>query len=342
MAGTAYSTVSPETRKHWASKTFKEMLTETYAFRFAGTSDGSMIQIKEDLQKGKGDVVKTFLRAQLSGRGVINDATLQGNGESLTHHKDEITIGYQRHAVASDGKLSEQRVAWEFRPAAKDALKDWWRKRIDTVFFNQVTGNTTETDMAYLGHNSAVAPTRVVMEADATASISSGTTFGIRLLDYAVEQARTGTYPMRPVVSGGKEYYILFLHEYQATDLRREFGSGGWGDIHKAAIQGGAGTNDPIFTGALGVYNNVIIHTSNYLPIASSICRAALCGAQAVGLAFGQKSGVDTYMNWTEEIYDHENKTEIGGALMWGMKKMVWNSYDFSTVVIPTWCVSHA
>lgn len=342
MAGTSYTVNSPETRKVWASKTFKEMLTETYVWRFAGSGQGSMISIRNDLKQGGGDTIKIFLRAQLTGEGVSNQATLQGNVEELVHFKDEVTIGNLRHGVGSAGKMSEQRVPWEFESNAKDALKDWWRKRIDVTCFNHLQGISTESNLKYTGFNTPIAPSRVVMEADTTASISSGTTFGIRLIDYAVEQAKTGTYPMRPVVSGGKEYYILFLHEYQVTDLRREFGSGGWGDIHKALLQAGSGSDDPIFAGGVGIYNNVIIHSSNYLTIDSSICRAPLCGAQALGLAFGQKSDLGTYMNWTEEVYDHGDKKEIGGALMFGLKKMVWNSADFSTVVIPTWCVSHA
>lgn len=65
-------------------------------------------------------------------------------------------------------------------------------------------------------------------------------------------------------------------------------------DIQKAALGGGDIQDNPIFSGALGVYNGVVLHEWTRLPTAAtgtnaaSCRRAVFCGAQAVSMAWGQ------------------------------------------------------
>ena len=93
----------------------------------------------------------------------------------------------------------------------------------------------------------------------------------------------------------GKPYFVVFLHPYQVTDLRTKTSADAshpvlWYDIHRSRLQGGQGSDNPIFTGALGEYNGCILHESTHVPKGVSrsswTCRqqhprAVLCGAQA-------------------------------------------------------------
>lgn len=138
----------------------------------------------------------------------------------------------------------------------------------------------------------------------------------------------------------------MFLHPYQVYQLRQSAATAGsWADIQKAAIQGGETTGNPIFSGALGMWNNVVLHEWDRLPNGihsstgadqASTRRAVLCGAQAAALAFGQNYSFEKF-DWIEELDDYENQLSVGGGAIFGLKKTVYNSTDFATVVCTTY-----
>jgi len=246
-------------------------------------------------------------------------------------------------------KMSEQRVPFTVRDEAKDGLADWWADKIDYGFFNQLAGNATQTDTRLTGMQSATAPTNSVMKVEAswtantTASLSTTDTIVLTGIDYAVEKARTGTYPIRPIRMGGQEYYVMFMSEEQAADLRTNTNTGQWLDIQKAAMNGGDVTKNPIFTGSLGVYNGVILHATNRLPSAGGVTstkRAVLAGAQACAIAFGKGSG-NNKISWVEELFDYENQLGVAASMIWGLKKLTFNAVDHAAIVYPTYAAAH-
>lgn len=133
MADTAYGVNAPEAMKLWSRKLAREALKKTYIKRFMGESSDSMIQIKNETNKSPGDRIRMTLRMQLTGDGVIGDGTQEGNEESLTTFTDDLIINQLRHAVRSDGKMSEQRIPFSIREEAMMGLADWWADRWDTL-----------------------------------------------------------------------------------------------------------------------------------------------------------------------------------------------------------------
>lgn len=136
MATTAYGVNHPLAVKLWAKKLYQEALKETYAARFMGTSKNSLIYERDETSKSAGDKITVGLRMQLTGAGIEGDSTLEGQEEALTTYDDSLLINQLRHAVRSDGKMSEQRVPFSIREEAMDGLKDWWADRIDTAFIH--------------------------------------------------------------------------------------------------------------------------------------------------------------------------------------------------------------
>ena len=349
MAVTSYGVNHPSAVKHWSSEVFKEALKRTFALKFMGKSSSSLCQMRNEM-KSVGDRVTVHLRMQLSGDGVAGDGTLEGNEEQLTVYTDNVFIDQLRHAVRSGGRMSEQRVPFEVRDEAKDGLADWWADRIDASFMNQLTGNTTEADTRKTGMQSALAPDSnhaiVQGSSSTTASLSdsAGHYFTLQTIDKAVELAKTGTVPIRPIRMGGKEYYVAFIHPYQEYDLRTQTGTLGdmsWADIQRGAMEGGQVTGNPIFTGAAGVYNNTIIHVDSRIPSgATNTRRAVFCGAQAASIAFGMDSGPNT-MTWVEELFDFENQLGVAAGCIWGLKKMRFNSADFATITMCSYAAAH-
>lgn len=345
MADTSFGVNHPLAVKIWSRKVFQESLKQMWFTKFIGPGNRAVIQKVEELRKGPGDRIRIPLRMQLTGAGIQGDSTLEGNEEALTLYYDDILINQVRHAVVSGGKMSEQRVPFSVREEAMQGLADWWARRDEEAIANQLCGNTAQSNTIFTGNNATIAPSSdniVVAGETAEASLSTGTThqFSLAMIDKAVTRAKTMTSqpPIRPVRLEGDEYYVAFIHPNQTYQLRTNTNTGQWADIQKAAMTGGKVKDNPIFTGALGMYNGVILHECAYLPtlsIGSSTAayRAVLAGAQAALWAGGADGG-DTAMSWTEELFDYGNKLGVKAGRIYGVKKTVFNSKDFGVITM--------
>jgi N4-gp56 family major capsid protein len=310
MAGTSYGVNDALAVKLWSKSLSVEALKKTYIFKFIGGTADSLIQTKTETSKGAGDKVTYGLRMQATGDGVLGDGILEGNEESLTTYSDALLIDQLRHAHRVSGRMSEQRVPFNVRQESRDSLSDWFANRMDTAFANQIAGKTDVTDARYTGNNASIAPTLFIYPNARTAEsqLTSADPFTLSMLDKAVEKARTISPMIRPLKINGEDMYVAFLHDYQVTSLRTNTSTGQWFDIQKAVLTGGDIKTNPIFTGALGIYNGVVLHRWNRIPaspttIVANARRAVLCGAQAAQIAFGQDNSA-TKFTWTEKLFD--------------------------------------
>lgn len=359
MAATSYAVNHPLAVKLWSKELFHDIIGDSFFGKFMGKGSDNMVQIKTETQKGAGDSIRVGLRSLLTADGKQGDDSLEGNEEALSTYYDTFLINQLRHAVRSGGEMSQQRVHFSVRDEAKDGLKDWWTERLEVSLANQLTGYTTQSDTKYTGHNATVAPTatyRILCGGTGTAgaaaaegSLSATTTHAIKLvdLDRAVAIAKTSqtvggtTYQrIRPLMVNGKPHYLAFLHPFQIHQLRRDAGTAGnFFDIQKAAMQGGKYDDNPIVNGANFMYNNVIVHEWSYLPPTVGASdntiyrRGVFCGAQAACIGFGQNNG-PTKMSWVEELFDYENQLGVAAGTIFGIKKTVFNSIDFGTIVL--------
>ena len=352
MATTSYGVNNALAVKAWSKKLFVDALKKTYFKKFIGSSASSLIQEKTEVSKGPGDRITIGLRMQLSGDGVQGDGTLEGNEESLTTYSDNVYIDQLRHAVRSSGKMSEQRVPFVVRDEAKAGLEDWWAGRLDYWFFNQLAGNTAVSDTRYTGNQAAVAPStnrKVFVTGSDDQSQTSTYVMNLNMIDKCVERAGTYNPTIRPIKVNGEDKYVMFLHPYQVYDLRTSTTNGQWLDIQKAAMMGGKIADNGIYTGALGEYNNVILHQAYRVPTGvnsstgaaiSTVRRAIFCGAQAACMAYGQKDQGGE-MSWVEELFDYQNQLGVSAGMIAGLKKTQFNSEDFGTITVSTYAAAH-
>lgn len=360
MASTEFGVNHPLAVKAWSKSLAREAFRRTFLNKFMGEGEDSLVQEKTELKKSAGDRITCGLRPQLEGDGVEGDATLEGNEEAMRFFDDSVLINQLRHATRSKGKMSEQRVPYNMRTESKNALADWWARRMDQAFFNQICGNTAETRSVMTGHNAVTAPTtnRQIWQGGNSddESLGASDVFSLNLVQIAKQKALTAsieddTGPLiRPFMHQGEEMYVMFLHDHQAYDLSRD---AEWREVQRAALSGGDIKGNPLFTGALGVYDNVIIHRASRVTqgvnsstgaAVANTRRAVLCGAQAATIAFGSESGSERY-SWTEEMYDYGNQLGVSAGAIWGLKKTKFtpaddsttNAEDFGTVVVSTY-----
>lgn len=363
MAVTKYGVNDTLTVKTWARSLAVEALKATEIAPLIGGEDDSdaVITFYREMKKGAGDRVTYPLVMQLTGDGTTENETLEGNEESLTTYSQNLVINELAHAVRSKNKQSidSQRVLLNLRTIGRDRLKDWYAKRLSVMFFNQVCGYTLETRAKYYGFNAPTAPSagrKVFVDNAAVGTYNSdddlgaADTFKLRWLDIAKEKAETysGVPMMRPLMIGGEKKYVVYLHPYQVTDMRIDTSTGQWLDIQKAAMMGGKVSGNPIYTGALGEYNGVIIRKAHDVTqgiaaagtAVTTVRRAVFLGAQAACIAFGRDNGPTDY-TWVEKTFDYDRELGISVQTILGLTKCVFNSNDFGAMTISSYAASH-
>lgn len=355
MANTSYGVNNPAAVKLWSRKLFHEALKATWMYKFIGKDSNNVIQMHDDTSKGAGDRVRVILRMLLSGNGIQGDGTLEGNEEALTTFTDDLLVDQLRHAVRSGGKMSEQRIPFSVREEARLGLQDWWADRMDTWAFNQLAGNTVQSDTRFTGNNSvteADADHKQVVGVNTTtdqtiSATGSSCVATINMIDSAVESAKTLEPMIRPIKLKGEDKYVMFFHPFQVFNLRTTSDTGQWLDIQKAAVQGHGKYDSPIYNGAMGEYNGVVIHESSRVPKGhtsgtenASVRRAIFCGAQAGHIAFGQGHAPSKY-SWVEELFDYNNQLGVSAGCISGLKKAIFNGKDFGTIASSSFAVAH-
>lgn len=373
MANTTFETSDALTVKKWAAKLGYDVVYRTELSSMIGEDENSIIHMKNELSKGPGDQITFPLMKKLTGAGFTTREVAEGNGEALSLYSDALKISELGHVVSipNEGRsIDTQRIPVKLRQAAKNGLQTWIAERMSQTFFYHACGYTpiNPSGGKYNGHNTVTAPTsgRQVWRAagvgesnTADENIESDDVMTLNMIDHMREMAVTAASPLRPIniegnyeaggtdISGGR--FVLYVHPYQATDLRTSTDTGQWLDIQKAAMMGGQTSKNAIYSDALGEYNGVIIKVANHVTqgvnsssgaAITTVRRAVLLGAQAVSLAYGKDGGPTTY-NWNEELLDHKRVLEVSTFCIWGMKKNVFDSADFSVIVGSTYAAAH-
>jgi N4-gp56 family major capsid protein len=176
-------------------------------------------------------------------------------------------------------------------------------------------------------------------------NLTTGDEFTLTFIDKALEVAKLASPVIRPVKVNGEDRYVAVLHTKQVTQLRTNTSTGQWLDIQKAAMTGDGSKDNPVMTGALGVYNGVILHESTRITngVNSSTAaavtnakRAVLLGAQSAAIGFGQGQSFENF-DWNEELFDYGNQLGVEAGCILGLKKLRFNSADFGTVVMASY-----
>lgn len=359
MSYTAFALNDPMAMKLWSKKLATEANKSIDIDPLIGEGDGSIIQEKTETKKGNGDQITFGLRMQLKGPGFSSDDVAEGNGEQLGMNSDKVTVDELGEVVGvkSENTIDQQRVPFNLREQARAGIADWFQTRKTFSFFAHVCGATPVNAAPYgkkfNANNPVTAPSvgRIFRPNGRAndAALVAGDGMTLDLIDRAVELAKTGGAagkPMiRPVVVGGRKMYVMYLHTTQITSLRTNTNSGQWLDIQKAAMAGMESSKSPIFSGALGEYNGVVLReaqdvtqgvTVDGKSFVANTRRAVLLGAQAATIAYGKAGGSERY-RWNEELLDHKRNLEVSAWAIWGLKKTTFNGDDFGTIVVPTY-----
>lgn len=383
MAETVVPVNDPTAVVVYSHRVFYQAIRSTVAAKLMAVgldpkSQTNFVQMFDETSKGPGDTIKYDLIPNPQGPGVAGDGVLAGQEVTFTWLQDTLTINQLRQAELLVGRMSQQRVPYSMRDVAKVGLANWWKEMIDYGLLNQLGGNTGQTNINYTGMQAPVAPDTAhwIFGGDATseATLDSNDIFTIDVIPSLVAKAQgTLQFPIKPVTIKGVEISgVLFLHPLQVKALKTNFTQGEWGDIFRAALQGGQITGNPIFTGAIGMIDGVVIHQDAHVPYGdttqntiivpngpgayttapapnalgaaavgtTNVARGIFVGAQAAAIAFGGEEGPEgknLRVKWVEELLDGANQLRISAGMIWGVKKTRFASQDLATIVVSTW-----
>ena len=347
---------SGNVKQVWDSEFFKEYIRAFPFAAYMGMSENNVFQVRENLTKQRGDTINFALVKQLTGSGVTGATSLKGNEEALSNYGHAVGINTVRNGVVVT-ELEEQKTEIAIRAAARTMLKHWSMDKLrdDIIAAMQspvVDGSTEYADAteaqkdAWLDANSD----RVIFGTQplATDAPAGGATYDHSatltdmvvstddmtpsLVSLAKRKARNATNgAIRPIkVDGGGEWYVHFMGSEPFRDLKEN------STMTQANREAWTrGRDNPLFKDGDLLWDGVIVREVPEIPTLTGVAASSadahptfLCGAQAVGLAWAQRT--------TSRTQDDDYGYEMGVAIqeMRGIEKLTFNNIQHGMVTL--------
>jgi len=309
----------------WAKELQSEVSKGVYFSKFMGEGPGNAIHVKQ-MEEGKGKDVTFGLVNQLTGSAITGDSSLEGNEQSLSTFSNTVSTNQKRLAVRDTGKFANSKVLYDFRSTSLDLLKTQYAELIDADIFSALSA-TSGTHAYYRADASA----SVYATSDPKAALAAAdsiTLADISALKTLAQIGGSANYRMRPIRVDGNDYYVLVLHPEVAYDL---FELDEFQQIQREAQV--RGDDNPLFKGALGIYNGVVIHAHEGVNTFDNGGGAAVKGSRnlfmgAQAACFAEASD----MMWVEKTFDYGNQLGISASKIYGVDISDYNSKDYGVI----------
>lgn len=347
MSATTFVTGSDQTVKYWSDKLKRQAPLMSFWNKFTGENDNAVIKKDTRFQKMAGDQVKYDFAVDLSGAGYSNSNALYDNEEAITFIQDTVLIFLLRNAVTSD-RYSNQLTQHQLRKVFHDSLARWYGERFDDLIFKKLSGvDFADHTPTALGESATALDDDYTIfpgGAVSTATLTDDDVFDTTCITRAKEAAVSGymganaTYRMKPIIVDGMQVYMMVIHPWQAYDLKQD-------EKFRSAQENAAirGSKNPIFTGALGMYDGVVIYEHNQVVtdttygIGSNVKGAIglFCGAGAGYLA------ICDAIKWDEQVFDYNHRFGVSVSMFLGFDRTVFTR-DYGCIPVISAAKSHA
>lgn len=312
------------TVEQWDDQFFMEYIQENQFSILYGEGENSIIQIKENLTKKKGDTINFALLNRLTNAATVGTDVLEGNEEDMTSRSYPLTVNKRRHAVRT-AEMDEQKSAIGIREAHKPSLKTWADENTRDAI---IAAMHSKNGVAYALASEAQKDAWLVDNADRALfgaaranAVSNDHSTSLALVDstndiltrQAVDLmkrlATTASPKIRPFKDSGnnKRYYVVYAHPFCFRDLANNLE----GVMDDTTANGQAAR---LFEGGDLMWHGCIIKELDDMPVISGVGAAGidvapvfLLGAQAIGYAVAKR-----WKSMTKE-FDYGDK--VGSAI---------------------------
>ena len=306
--------------KVWAKKVWHEGVKDSYFDKFTAMDGSNVVHQNKDLTNVKGDSVVFGLMMNLTGSGVEgNRQKLSGAEDTLNIYDFTVQTQLVRNAV-SRFEADDQKTQYDMLKEIKGALKQWLSDWLDNKLISKLSATPTSNDEAVYAS-----------AAGTQASITANDKLTTTIISRAKRKAMMHTPKVQPIKVDGMDKYIMLISPWAARDLKD--------DPKWLAAQQNAnvrGSKNPIFTGALGEYDGVILYeyerVANTAAGASSanVCHNLLLGKQAACFAVARPA------KHIEQTDDYGNIAGNGIAFYGAVENTRFNSKDYGFIHVLT------
>ena len=305
--------------KVWAKKVWHEGLKESYFDKFTALDGSNVVHKNKDLENVKGDSVVFGLMMNLNGSGVEgNRQKLAGAEDTLNIYDFTVQTQLVRNAV-SRFEADDQKTQYDMLKEIKSALKQWLADWLDNKLISRLSYNPSNGEVLYAS------------AAGTQSSITANDKLTTTIISRAKRKAMMHAPKVQPIKVDGMDKYVMLVSPWAARDLKD--------DPKWLAAQQNAnirGSKNPIFTGALGEYDGVILYeyervlSSNIGASSANVCQNLLLGKQAACFAVARPA------KHIEQMDDYGNIAGNGIAFYGAVEKTKFNNADYGVINVMT------
>lgn len=306
--------------KVWAKKVWHEGLKDSYFDKFTALDGSNVVHKNKDLENVKGDSVVFGLMMNLTGSGVEgNRAKLSGAEDSLNIYDFTVQTQLVRNAV-SRYEADDQKTQYDMLKEIKSALKQWLSDWFDNKLISKLSGTPSTNGEAIYAS-----------AANTQASITANDKLTTTIISRAKRKAMMHAPKVQPIKVDGMDKYIMLVSPWAAKDLKD--------DAKWLAAQQNAnvrGSKNPIFTGALGEYDGVILYEYERVlstatgASSANVCHNLLLGKQAACFAVARGA------KHIEQTDDYGNIAGNGISFYGAVENTRFNGKDYGFIHVLT------
>lgn len=327
------------TPQQWDADFFKEYLRNNPFKNYMGSGENSIIQIKRDLSKKKGDSLTFALVNRF--KGAPNDGTtkLEGNEEQGISRSHKLSVALRRNAFSTT-EFEEQISAIDLRNAFKPQMREWaMEKDVERIVDELYSINGVPYASASAGQrNDWLADNSDRVLFGAAKGNNTGThSTSLANIDGAADKctpealslmkriALAADPKIRPVRDMGtnKRRFVVFAHPLAFRDLKTN------ATMTQAQREVGlANQNSKLFQGGDLEWDGMIIHEVDDMTTLAGVGAGGidvggvfLCGAQALGLGVAKP-----WQTREKKEDDYGNEKGCGIVTIDGLDKMTFGS----------------
>ena len=258
---------------------------------------GVPVILYDELGSKAGSEVRVPLRKQLTrtprtttyGTYTYGDTSMLGNEEALVYHDLAVKLGLLKHSVGHNSPdFYYHYTSMDLEDDAEDALKEWLVENheeaiLDCMYEQVPYFVQQQLSVSAVAHPRTYYAGNVASQAEMSETCIFDAREAMNLRAYARDRK------LNPIRIDGGAHFAVLADSYVCMDLRQDEM---FRELKDAAPRG---ADNPIVSGAIGVYQNLCIHEYERMRVmtsganAENIGRVVLLGADAIAVAYGSR-----------------------------------------------------
>lgn len=337
--------------EQWDDDFFTEYVQESRFKPYMGTDENSIIQLKEDLSKKKGDRITFALINRMRSPMLRGANMLEGNEDRMDSRSYKVTVDKARAAIRTT-EMDEQRSAIDLREAARSVLmtktmedtRDLIIGAMGSVGVNSPIPYATASEAnknTWLASNSdrvlfGVLKSNNAANVHATSLLNVDNTSDKLTTDVLSQMKRMAleaSPKIRPIrIEGDKRFFVAFCGTRTFRDLKKDTVIV---NAQRETII--APQANKLFQGGDLNWDGIIVHEIDDIPTYTGVGAGGidvqpvyLCGAQALGMAWARR--------WksNDKEFDYGDKFGVSMSAIYNAEKLMFGTGTDEDTADPT------